>query len=236
MQSVIEIKLSSGTLFKVRQLGLFELDNIFPKSIGPFTYTMEILGKEYEAEFNLDSYEEPPKKPDKPEREIQPNTLEHDQLLDWQLYQAGLLHNRKRVETTMQFYIEMKDYIIENACLDDPNLIVTTTDWQMVYDAAIVPQLTLDLIAATLNNTYSAKFNDQELLEALAKAKKGRGTYNVIKLWENKLMLEMNMTELEYAMIPLEERARKVCAMFLQDIMSFLEIDLESRINKDGKK
>lgn len=230
--NVIEIPLSSGKNFKVRQLGLFELDNLMPDSIGPFTYKMTILGKEHDVEFDIGTYETPPEKPEKNVSDIVEFTPEHDQLLDWQLYNAAKYHNEQRLVRTNEFYDKVKAYIVEQACVDNPNLIITIEDWRKVYDAALVPQLTLELIAKTLTNTYAAKFNGRDVFSALEHAKKGRGSYDTIKYWENTLMIKMQKTELEYTMIPLEERARKVCAMFLNEIMGFLEMDFEAKIRE----
>lgn len=150
--NVIEITLTNNTPFHVRQLGLFELDNILPETIGQFTYTIEILGKPYEAEFKVESYgDNPPVKPEQSPSEIKPNTKEADMLTDWQLYEAAKLHNKRRVENTAKFYMTVKKYIIENACIDSPNLITTIEDWRRVYDAVLVPQLTIDLIAKHLH-------------------------------------------------------------------------------------
>lgn len=227
--------LSDGKEFHVRTLGLFELDNLMPDLLGPFTFSMQILDKEYEAEFDITRYETPPEKPTKPEVEILPDSLEGEQLTDWKLYQAAKLHDKKRINKVAEYYDRVKTYILENACLDSPDRIVTLEDWQKVYDIALVPQLTIELIAKTLTSTYAAKFNGQEVLDALKNTEKGRGSYDVIKLWENKLMIQLNKSELEYAMIPLNERARKVCAMFLDDIMAHLEIDFERRVSGTGK-
>lgn len=237
------IQLSDGSEFEVRTLGLFELDDVLPDLLGPFTYPMTMFGKTFDAEYDIGRYEKLgipiPEKPDMPESQIQEYTPEWDQLMDWKLYQAAELHEKRRLEVIVEYYNEIKEYILKKACVDDPNRIQTLVDWENVYDVALVPQLTMELIVKTLNNTYSAKFNGQNVMDALKDTKKGRGSYNTIKLWENKLMIELNKSEIEYAMIPLNERARKVCAMFLDDIMSYLEIDFERKIsggNKTGTK
>lgn len=232
----IIVTLDSGEDFRVRQLGLFELDDLVPDSIGPFTYEMEVMGKTHHVVFDISRYETPPPPPTKSPSEIKPNTREHDDYIDWQLYHAALLHNQKRLDTINTFYMDIKRYIIANACEDDPAKLISLDDWRKVYDAALVPQLTMEIIAATLEKTYAAKFNGLDIFEALTHARKGRGAYDVIKLWENQLMIKMQLSELEYSMLPLAERARKVCAMFLDDIMAFLEIDFEAKLHENKSK
>lgn len=234
------VVLSDGETFEVRALGLFELDDISPELLGPFTYPMTVFGKTFDAEYDISRYEKLgipiPEKPNKSESEIIENTADWDDLMDWKLYEAAKLHEKRRKDAIENYYQVIKNYILNHACLDDTNRIKTVEDWDKVYSAALIPQLTIELIAKTLESTYSAKFNGQQILEALKDTKKGRGSYNTIRLWENKLMIHMNKSELEYAMIPLTERARKVCALFLDDIMGYLEIDFERRVNGNGKK
>jgi hypothetical protein len=223
------ITLESGDEFEMRTLGLFELDDISSDLLGPFTFPMVMFGKTFEAEYDYTRYETPPTKPT--ETNPEEGTPEWDQLTDWQLYQAALLHDKRRLEKVADYYTRVRQYILKNACVSSPNLIQTIKDWERVYDAALIPQLTMTVIADTLITTYAAKFNGQDVFEAMKAGDKGRGSYNTIKLWENKLMIQLNKSEIEYAMIPLKERARKVCAMFLDDIMAYLELDFERRIS-----
>jgi hypothetical protein len=225
------ITLSDNQPFEVRQLGIFELDKLTPKPIGPFTYTMKtITGKEFEVEFDINAYDTPPIDPQVHSPE--PETPEWYLLHDWQLYQAAMLHESKRQEILSQYYDDVVEHIIGSCCKGDTRRIVTREDWLKIYEAALVPQLTLEDIATILRQTYNAEFNGQDIFDALQNASKGHGSYNTIRLWENKLMVEMQLTELEYALMPVEERARKVCALFLSDIMTYLETDLQMKKSK----
>ena len=228
------ITLEDGSEIEVRRLGIFELDNLMPDPVGPFTYKMKTLtGKEYDVEFDPNTYDEPPQKPDKAEHEVEENSSEWYQLLDWQLYQASIAHNHRRVEA-MDEYNELVARYIINSCVkpEDVNRIVTEEDWERVYSAALVPQLTVELLEKTLGKTYEATFDGQSIFKALEGLDKGHSSYNTIRLWENKLMIEMSLTEVQYAIIPVEERARKVCALFLEPAVSQLEMNLADK-NRD---
>lgn len=223
----LNVTLSDKTTIPVKRLGIFELDNLTPEPIGYFTYKMKALtGNEYDVEFDPSLYDEPPTKPEQLESEIEEGTPEWYQLMDWQLYQGAMLHEKKRRELVNEYKETVAKYIL-NRCVseNDQKLITTQEDWENVYNAALVPQLTIELLTETLNKTYNAEFLGKNVFEAMESLEKGTGHYNTLRLWENKLMIEMRMTEVEYAMLPLEERARKVCALFLEPIMSSLESD-----------
>lgn len=227
----MEITLDSGKKVNVRKLGIFELDSLRPESVGVFTYEIEIMGVKYDAEFDINKIEVPPQKPETPEGEITKGSKEYDQLVDWKLYQAALLHEKRRQETIAHFYEAVTSYILNN-CIDHSEYIKTEHDWNTVYDHALTEPLTIDKIAEVLDKTYGAKFNGVPVLKALEGTQRGSGVYDSVRLWENKLMVEMQMTELEYSLLSLDERARKVCVLFLDDIMSYLEMDLMKKNDK----
>ena len=224
----MEIELSTGKT-EIKRLSLFELDHLAPPHIGKFTYKDKILGVEYDFEFDISKYAEPP---EKPEGEIMEGTDKYYQMVDYKLYQAALLHEKHRQEIIESYYEQVAKYILKH-CISDPTLIVTEQDWIKVYNASLVEPLTMDKIAETLHKTYNATFEGEPVLDALAGLSKGSGEYNTIKLWENKLMVKMNLTELEYSLLPLDERARKVCTIFLDDMLSYLEME---KSRKDAEK
>lgn len=216
----MQVLLSDDKPIEVRRLGIFELDDLTPEPYPPFTYKFEILGETKEAIFDYRSFDEPPPYAEKCEE----NDSNFDAYWNYMMYQAALLYESKKMDHVAQFNELVAKYILEH-CVDEPNRIVEPEDWFKVYEAALVPQLTIEVIAKTLQKTYHAQFKGQDIFEALNDSKKGHGSYNQIKLWENKLMVEMQLNELDYSLLPLEERARKVCALFLPDVMSYLEIE-----------
>lgn len=150
------ITLSDNEPCRVRVLGLYELDNKGRAILGPYCYSILMAtGQIKEDEYRLDLLDEIPKKPDKPENEIEPNSYEWYQLREWETYQAALAHESKRYESYEDHNSDIAHYILDN-CLEpeDRNRVITPDDWRKVQAAAIVPQLTEEVIADTLRNTF----------------------------------------------------------------------------------
>ena len=234
------ITLSDGEPCEVRTFGIFELDSIRREFLGPFTFTMKILGgTEKEAEYDIGKYEEldrpKPTPPDIPVHELQENTQEWNEYSDWQLYQAAEHHDVLRLESVSLYCDDVINYILAN-CLSpyDIHRIVTDGDWELVYYAAMVPQITEKMIMNILRDTYQAKWQEQEIFEALDRAEGGSGRYNAIRLWENEWANEMGYSDLQLAIVPVEERARRVVAKFLRGWMEFLEMDKFSKERVSG--
>lgn len=228
----MDITLSTGTT-TIRKLSLFELDHLAPDHMGKMTYEIDVLGIKYDVEYDIETIETPPIKPETPEHEIIEKSNEFYELNEWKLYQSALLHEKRRQELTESYYEKVTRYILSN-CIDDVNLIATEEDWIKVYDSVLVESLTMNHISDALNRTYGAKFEGEPILDALEGLSKGAGEYNTIRLWENKLMVSMRLTELEYSLLPIQERARKVCSIFLDDMMSYLEME-KSRKESEAK-
>ena len=218
---------SDGEPCEVKTLGLFDLDALAPNDAGRYTYEMKLAsGETAVIEFPLERYDEPPPKPEKPESEILEGTTGWYRLLEWQRYQAALSHEIRRADQVVGYVEDVAAFILEHCLSDsDKGRIVDQGDWEEVYSVALVPQLTIDLITRTLQQTFRAKFDDEEIFDALNKASGGKGAYDGLRLWENELMISMSMSEMEYSMLPLLERARKVCAQQLPKWLSFLEMD-----------
>ena len=217
------ITLSDGLPFRVPQLGIFELDELREAPMGVFTYEVEVMGKRYDVEFDISTWDHVPVKPDNPNPK--PETPEWYALQEYTLYQAGVLHEERRQQQMYQYVEKVGRYILRK-CPDDINRIITYNDWEKIYNTALVPQLTVEILATTLQKTYQASFEGIDVFEALSELGNDTGgSYNTLRQWENEVMLRMRMTELEYALLPLDERARKVCAIFLPEIMAALSAD-----------
>jgi len=225
----MEIKLSNGEIIDIKKIGIFDLDQLVPATIGPFTYISEILGVEYDIEFDPRKFKVAPTLPEiKDGEKVVAYTPKWWQITEYNLYHAALTHETKKQEGIIKFYESVKEYIFTN-CIKavDRSKIKTTADWLAVYSAVLVEQLTLEKIAQTLNETFNATFQGVPILEALNGLEKGHGSVDTVKLWEIKLMTSLSLTELEYSLLSLEERSRKVCALFLDDIMAHLEAELQ---------
>lgn len=240
---VHDIYLSDGEVCHVRQLGLFELDEEVPlPQIGRFTYKIHMLpGDVYEAEFKIESFKEPPVKPDVPESDIVEKSAAWYDLRTWQLYQAALLHEKRRTASIIQYKNDVLAYILKH-CIppEDVRRLHTGEDWERVYDAAVVEQITYELLAEVLRTTFRASFANQEIFEAFEIISGGLSQYDAIKKWENDLMIAMRMTELEYVLIGVKERARKICAHHLDDWLGALQAEVdrkqaEAKVARSGK-
>lgn len=226
------IILSDGEPFEAPLLGIFELDSLRPNRLEPFTYKMEVLGKEYDTIYDMAAWPDPPQKPDKSESEIVENSSEWFALNDWKLYEAAKYHEEQR-EIQLADFLERVAHYILNHCKEngqDLNRIKLESDWEKVYDAMLVPQLTVEILAETLEKSFRAEFEGEDVLTAIQGISEEKGgIYDTLRIWENDLMIKMQLTELEYSLLPLEERARKVCALFLPDLMSALEANKRKR-------
>lgn len=150
------VTLSDGAACKVRQLGLFELDGKGREVLGPYRYTLLLASGQFvEAEYDLRSLSSSPRPPDQPIEQIKPGTTEWYALTEYETYLAALEHERRRIESYHGYVADIVAYILKN-CVgpEDQNRIVTPEDWDKIYQAAIVPELTLEVIADTLRNTF----------------------------------------------------------------------------------
>jgi hypothetical protein len=226
-----EVTLSDGGPCEVRTLGIFELDRIRYEFLGPFVFEMTILGgAKKEVEFDIGKYEELgrplPTPSATPVEELKENTQEWFEHRDWQLYEAAIEHGKQRLNVVSAYADDVVAYILAN-CISEEDVarIVIESDWQAVYKVALVPQVTEQLIVATLRGTYQAEYDGQEVFDALDNSKGGSGMYNAIRLWENEWANEMGYNDVELATVPVEERARRICAKFLRNWFEFLELE-----------
>ena len=78
---------------------------------------------------------------------------------------------------------------------------------------------------------FRAKFDDQDIFDALEEVEGGSGSYDPVAVWEVELLNELApMTMGEYAQLSVEERAIRICGMKLrQDWMSILQLDKDKK-------
>jgi hypothetical protein len=222
-----DVVLSDGKKCHVETLGYFELDHIPLPNMGVFTYEVDfVAGDKRQVELDLSRYEELPKKPDIPEHELVEGTRVWYEFREWTLVQAALLHGRLRIESAHDYAEQILAYILKNCIApEDVKRIKTPEDWEKVRWAALLPQLDRERLAETLRNTFNATYNDEEVFDAMDKTSGGMGAYNALRLWETQLANLLQLRDMEYAMIDLEERSRRVCAMKLNNWLEFLDVD-----------
>lgn len=150
------VTLSDGQPCKVRRLGLFELDGCGREVLGPYRYSLLLAtGQIVEDTYDLRALTYTPTAPDKPANEIEQGSPEWFQLQDFDTYTAALAHEKLRIESYEGFVGDVAQYILTH-CLgvDDINRVVEPGDWDTIYTAAIVPQLTESGVASTLKDTF----------------------------------------------------------------------------------
>jgi hypothetical protein len=221
------ITLSDGGPCEVKRLGIFDMDNVGPALVGPFVYTFKMAdGKEVEVAYELGNITNPPQHPGVPENEIEEGTPTWYALLEYQTYTMAIEHERNRINSAIDHIMEKSRYIVERALSDDDiERIATKDDYLGVLRAALVPELTPEIIADTFNKHFNAHFQGQEIFEALDRVAPGSGGYAAIKVWEINTMTKHGYTEEQWAEISLDERARKVAAAKLPDLLETLERD-----------
>ena len=144
--------LSDGEPCKIRCLGLFELDDKAPDILGPYRYTMLLAtGQTVEDEYVL-----PPTPPEKPDTDKpEPGSFEYSQLLEYETYQAAIAHEKLRLESAEEHTRQIATYLMTTCLAEvDQIRIITDQDYRKVKQAAIVPQLTEEVLADTLRQTF----------------------------------------------------------------------------------
>lgn len=148
--------LSDNEPCKVRQLGLFELDGKGREILGVYRYSLLLAtGQIVEDEYDIRALDFIPTPPDMPTEEIRAGSPEWEQLKEWETYLAALAHEKLRIESYEGYVSDIAAYIL-SSCLapEDRNRIITSEDWEKVYLAAIVPELTMEGVAACLRDTF----------------------------------------------------------------------------------
>jgi len=226
-----EVILSDGKPCRVRQLGLFDLDGVGPELPGPFTYTYTLLnGREIEEVYPLEQISIPPVPPDVPSEGLVEGTPNWHAMIEWQTYKAAVVYERFVRQPALSDYIEEVSAYIARQALDSEDIerLYTVEDWDAILEAALVPQLTIELLAQTFMDTFSAQFAGEQVFEALKHVIKGSGEYDALRIWEHQAMAKFGYgTEEGWAGLSLSERARKTASVALPELMKSLESDLQ---------
>lgn len=152
------ITLSDNQPCDVRQLGLFELDGVGRELIGPYKYQLLMAtGQILEDEYDLRAFDTPPKPPEGEPATIEQGSWEWFRLQEFETYQMAIAHEKDRLASYEGHLSDISHYILHN-CIsaDDRNRIITAYDYQAVYQAAIVPLLTEEVIADILRSTFQS--------------------------------------------------------------------------------
>jgi hypothetical protein len=210
----------------VRRLGLFEIDDVPKDILGPYTYTVHLLGgDDFEITYDIEAaLETPPEKPSIPLEEAVAGNPEYYQWQDWLRFQEALAHQAKMFEGYADYCERVAVYVREN-CLLDAVSIETVADWEAIYNAALCPQVTIDDIKMAMSHNFGARWAGKELFDALANVEGGMGEYISTKVWETSLMIRLGETEATYSERSIKERARMLAALKIPEFFGILESD-----------
>lgn len=233
----MEVTFADGYIADVRRLGIFELDKIPKPDLGPYRYKLKVYGGEVlELEYDPFSFEEegkePPRKPNTPESEIKPDSPEAYAWRDWNRHEAALLHHELRLKAMHLYFEAIASYIIGH-CLDKEAIIhLSEADWPLVYEIALVEPVTMDLIDRALRDTYEAEYAGKSIFDARKELPESESSYNVLRVWENQLANLLQLRDEELALMPADERARRIVAMKIDRWMESLELNSERKKRK----
>lgn len=226
-----EVTLSDGEPCKVKRLSVFGLDGVGPDLPGPFRYSYEIGVGGPHAQTVDDSYDtssrsKPPKHPGIPKNEIEPESPEWWDLLEFETYKAAIAYEViVRLPSIIEHVRDVSAYIVKY-CLDpkDVDRVQTKDDYKKIYRAAVVPQVSKELLAQIFREHFSATFRDKEIFDAVVSLSKGGGKVDVLRQWEHDAMAKFGFqTEDEWADLELDERARKMAGVALPGMLEALE-------------
>ncbi len=224
-----EVILSDGKPCSVLRLGVFDLDGVGPELPGPFIYTYKLSnGQIVEDKYDVSARSKPPEHPGIPESEIDEDSPQWHALLEYETYKAGIAYEwNVRLPQTVQYIRELSTFIVERCLSDeDKSRIITEDDYALVYEAGIVPQVTMDLLFGSFKGTFSASYNDENIEEAMYKLVGGKGKIDTLRKWEHQAMAEYGFrTEREWGDVQLSERVRKVSSIALPELMESLAVE-----------
>ena len=153
------VTLSDGGECHVRQLGMFDLDDVRLDLIGPYVYEVQTVnGKTYLVEYDGSRWDDPPKEPARPHDQIKQGDEDWPDMVEYLRYQSWLVHEKKRRGLMQEYFMACVRYILDN-CIsaEDRKRLVKPEDWAKVHAAALVPELTLEVLAETLQATFQGQ-------------------------------------------------------------------------------
>jgi hypothetical protein len=172
--------------------------------------------------------ETPPEKPSIPIEEAVAGEPEYYQWQDWLRFQQALTHQAKMFESYAEYCERVAVYVREN-CLPDDVQIETVADWELIYNAALCPQVTIEDIQQAMSHNFGARWAGQELFDALANVEGGMGEYISTRVWDTELMVKLCETEEVFSERSIKSRARMIAALKIPQFFGILETDKSIR-------
>jgi len=222
----MNITLSDGKECTVKVLGIFELDNIDPPRSRPFIYTIEIGGNKIERAYDVDAWDTPPEITSISPDTYKEGTVDYWSRFEYEMYWAAVYHEEENQRDIERYSYDVRDYILNNCISEiDKSRLITAVDYTAVYYAALVPQISFDDLSDALNKTFRASFNGTDVISKLFEGDEETGdgaSYNAMRTWEIQAINASSLKETEWAELPLQERARRICAMKIDEWMAVL--------------
>jgi hypothetical protein len=199
-------------------------------------YTETIGGNEIERPFPVESWDNPPIPPTPEQMAAEPGTVPYYYYYEWSLYWAATYKAKANKEDVKRYCKDVAAYIM-NSCIspDDKSRVVTADDFGLVWSAALVPQLSLEDLAMSLEYTFRANFDGEAVLTKIldnAGDEDSGGGYNAIRTWEIQAINNSGFTEQDWAELPLDERARRVVAMKVDNWLEYLTAEKQRKEKK----
>ncbi len=150
------ITLSDNLPCDVRTLQLYELDAIPFNDPGPFLMVDVLAGGETQTrEYDLSAWDEPPKKPNVPKEDCEPDSMEAALWLIYDRYQAAVYQHTVRLRAFIERGHSIARYILANCIAEaDRKRVVTPEDYHKIYTVAMVREVKMEDIEAVLASTF----------------------------------------------------------------------------------
>lgn len=151
-----QITLSDNLPCNVRQLELYELDNVPFDDPGPYLMIDVLAGGETQKrEYDLSAWDEPPQPPNVAKDKCDPGSMEAALWLIYDRYQAAVHQHIVRLHAFVEHGHDIAKYVIEH-CLDeaDRHRVVTAEDYHKIYTAAMVQEVGMEDIEAVLASVF----------------------------------------------------------------------------------
>lgn len=219
--------LTDGDEIKVRQLRLFELEDVGPDIPDDFEYKIESGdGNTYTIIYPLqERIKTPP---------LKPTTDDKWANIEWERYQAALSIRQKQLEARHRKLKAISSYILSK-CIekDDLDRITDPLDYAVIYRLAICPEVNMQLIQAELKRFYLANWAGSDILEMMKGIKASSSEFLATRVWEYQLMNKLGLDIDSYSNLNVSDRARRIISFKLEDWLSVIYNDEEEKKRKN---
>ncbi|TXH17709.1 MAG: hypothetical protein E6R03_03365 [Hyphomicrobiaceae bacterium] len=193
----------------------------------PFSYRMTFLnGDSADVAYTREDMENGRSipMPQKRKADCVPLDPEWDAWLAYDTQKAAELHYARQ-DAEQEGWLDKAVRHVINKCIsqEDRRRILLEDDVDAIMEAALVPEVTHEMLRDVISRKYRASFDGENVVDALEALPSGSGEVRIIRLWERELQMKLGKSLEEYGMLPASERADMLVAMKLPEWMSALE-------------